>query len=97
MSVKIGTFIIEIYGEHLFPKAVEQFISSMDRIFRTVSDQFDSDHRRFGFYAAVIKFIIPLKIFWRGDYFYHGLIKNLDYCFTNWQFDITLTIHERSY
>ena len=94
--MKIGTFIIEIYGEHLFPKAVEHFISSMDNTFRTVSDQFQSDYRRFGFYAAVIKFIVPLKVFWRGDYFYNSLIKNLNYCFRNWQFDITLTIYERS-
>lgn len=93
--MKIGLFIIEIYGELLFEKSVEHFISSMDPILKTISDEFDSDYRRFGFYAAVIKLNVPLKVFWRSDALYNTLIKNLNYSFTNWEFNIILTIHER--
>ncbi len=93
--MKIGTLIIDVYGELLFDKAVEHFIASMDPILKTVSDKFDSDYKRFGFYATVIKLVIPLKIFWKSDVLYNTLRKNLNYSFDNWTIDITLTIQER--
>jgi len=93
--MKIGTMIFDIYGELKFDKAVEHFISSMDPILRTVSDKFDSDYRRFAFYAAVIHFVIPLKIFWKSDALYNTLKKNLNYSFDNWSIDVILTIQER--
>jgi len=93
--LKIGLLTIEIYGELKFETAVEHFISSMDRILKTVSDDFESDYRRFAFYSAVIKLVIPLKIFWKGDALYNTLVKNLNYSFDNWEFNLTLSIHEK--
>jgi len=93
--MKIGTMIFVIYGELKFETAVEHFISSMDPILKTVSDKFDSDYRRFGFYAAKINFVIPMKVFWKSDALYNTLITNLNYSFNNWNFDLTLTIEER--
>ena len=87
--------IFDIYGELKFDNAVEHFISAMDPILKTVSDKFEADYKRFGFFAAVIQFVIPLKIFWKSDALYNTLKKNLDYAFTNWSFDILLTIQER--
>nr|MQY80503.1 hypothetical protein [Bacteroidota bacterium] len=51
--MKIGLLTIEIYGVLLFETAVEHFISSMGRTLKTVSDDFESDYKRFAFYAAV--------------------------------------------
>ncbi|MBA7542016.1 hypothetical protein ES705_34332 [subsurface metagenome] len=93
--MKIGTMIFDIYGELKFTNAVEHFISSMDPVLHSVSDKFDSDYKRFGFYAAVIKFVIPLRIFWKSDVLYNTLLRNIDYSFDNWTVDIILTIQER--
>jgi len=93
--LKIGLLTIEIYGELLFDRSVEHFISSMDPILKTVSDEFESDYRRFAFYAAVINLTVPLKIFWKSDALYNTLVKNLNYSFDNWEFSITLVIHEK--
>ncbi len=93
--MKIGTMIFDVYGELKFETAVEHFISSMDPILKTVSDKFDSDYKRFGFYAAVIQFVIPLRIFWKSNTLYNTLIRNIDYSFDNWTVDIILTIQER--
>lgn len=87
--------ILDLYGELKFETAVEHFISSMDPILKTISDKFDSDWRRFGFYAAKIKIVIPLKVFWKSDALYNTLINNLNYSFDNWNFTLTLTIEER--
>lgn len=92
--MKIGLLTIEIYGELLFETSVEHFIGSMDRVLKTVSDNFESDYRRFAFFAAVINFNVPLNIFWKGDSLYNSLIKNLNYSFDNWEFFITLVIQE---
>ena len=94
--MKIGTLTFDVFGELNFNNSVEHFISSMDPILLTVSDYFDSDYRRFSFYAAVIKIVVPLKIFWQTNYLYDTLKKQLDYCFTNWTIDIILDITERS-
>lgn len=92
--MKIGTMTFDIYGELSFETAVEHFISSMDPIFRTVSTKFDSQYRRFGFYAAKILFVIPLREFWKSDQLYNTLIRNLNYSFSNWEFHINLHIEE---
>jgi hypothetical protein len=92
--LQIGSLLIDIYGELLFDNAVEHFTTSMSNIFRTVSDKFDYDDKRFAFYAARIKFVVPLKIMWRNDVIYNGLIRNLNYSFDNWTLDITLLIKE---
>ena len=93
--MKIGTMIFNIYGELIFKKSIEYFITSMDQILLTVSDKFDSDYRRFAFWAARINFVIPLKIFWKNDTIYKTLLKNLNKYFDNWTLDITLTIQEK--
>ena len=85
----------DIYGELLFDEAVEHFISSMDPILKTVSTKYDSDYKRFGFYATKIYFVITLKVFWKSDVLYNTLKKNLNYCFDNWNIKVSLTIRER--
>lgn len=87
--------IFDIYGELKFDRAVEHFISAMDPILKTVSDKFDSDYKRFGFFASKILFVIPLKEFWKSNALYNTLIKNLNYSFNNWSFDLNLSIEER--
>lgn len=94
--MKIGLLTIEIYGELKFKTSVEYLISSMDPILTTVSDDYEFDYSRFGFFAAKITFNIPLKIFWKGDSLYNTLIKNLNYSFDNWEINLTLLIKERS-
>lgn len=93
--MKIGTLKIEIYGEFLFLKSVDNFFAAMDPVFLSVCDDFDSDYRRFAFYAAVLTFVIPLKIFWKNDIIYKTMVKQLDKCFANWSFDIILNINEK--
>lgn len=93
--MKIGTLTFDIFGELNFNNSVEHFITAMDPVLLTISDSFDSDYRRFSFYAAVIKIEVPLKIFWQSNFLYDRLIKQLDYAFTNWTIDITLNIIER--
>lgn len=93
--MKIGTLNFVIFGELLFIRSIETFITSMDRIFLTVCDEFDSDYRRFAFYAAVITIKIPLTVFWKNDTLYKTLKKELNNCFNNWSIETTLTIHEK--
>ncbi len=93
--MKIGTLTFDIFGELNFNNAAEHFISAMDPVLLSISDYFDSDYRRFSFYAAVIKIEIPLKIFWQSNFLYNTLKKQLDYSFTNWTVDISLNITER--
>ncbi len=92
--MKIGTLKIEIYGEFLFLKSVETFFSAMDPIFLSISDDFDSDYRRFSYYSVVITFDIPLKIFWKNDTIFKTMIRQLNRCFGNWTLDIHLSINE---
>ena len=93
--MKIGTLVLDIFGELNFNNSVEHFISTMDKVLFSVCDSFDSDYRRFSFYAAVIKIEVPLKVFWQTNFLYDSLIKNLNYNFTNWSIDILLNITER--
>ena len=93
--MKIGTLTFDIYGEFLFLKSVDTFFTAMDPIFLSICDEFDSDYRRFSFYAAVLKIVIPMKIFWKTDSLYLSLIKQLNNCFGNWTLNVTLIIHEK--
>lgn len=92
--MKIGTLNFVIFGELLFLRSIETFMTSMDRIFLTVSNEFDSDYRRFSFYAAVITIKIPLITFWKNDTLYKTLKKELNNSFQNWTIETTLSIHE---
>ncbi|KKM76708.1 hypothetical protein LCGC14_1377420 [marine sediment metagenome] len=92
--MKIGTLTFDIYGEFLFLKSVDTFFTAMDPVFLTVSNDFDSEYRRFSFYAVVIKIVIPLQIFWKNDSLYKSLVRQLNKCFGNWQLNIDLKIHE---
>lgn len=93
--MKIGNLIIEIYGELLTKQSIETLQSSMYQPLLSVSDKFDFDYRRFGYFAADLIWVIPLKIFWKNDLIYNTLKKSLDKNFTNWIINITLTIHEK--
>jgi hypothetical protein len=91
----IGTLIIEIYGELLSKKSIEILQDSMHLLFLTVSDKFDFNYKRFGYFAAKLLWVIPLTIFWQNDRIYKELKKSLDANFTNWTINITLTIQEK--
>jgi len=91
-----GTLILEIYGELLFDRAVEHFLGSMDYQFRTIGHSWNSEYRRFGYFAVVLKVVIPLKIFWRSNSLYNRLKAQLNYCFSNWQIQVYLNLSEGS-
>lgn len=93
--MKKGTLTLNIFGELLFDRSVETFITSMDQTFRTISDKIESQYRRFGFYAATIQIIIPLLEFWKTDHVYNSLKYNLNHCFDNWSLDLNLTYNEK--
>lgn len=92
--MKIGTLILEIYAELLEKQSIEILKSSMDQTLISVSDKFTFNYRRFGFYAAVLSWNIPLKIFWKNDFIYKTLKDNLNKYFTNWTINISLNINE---
>lgn len=87
--------IIEIYGELLYDRAIEDFISSFSHILKTVSDKPIVDYTRFAFYAVDLMLTIPLKEFWRNNELYNGLVRLLNTSFDNWEFNISLYINER--
>lgn len=93
--MKIGTLIIEVFGELLQKQSIELLQNAMYQNLISVSDKFDFDYRRFGFFASTLKWIVPLKEFWKNDLIYKTLKKNLDKYFTNWKIEIILTIHEK--
>ena len=90
-----GTLFIYVYGELLEPKSIELLESSMFQHFTSVSDNIEFDYRRFAFYAARMKWTVPLKIFWKNDTIYKSLKKYVDKYFTNWGIDIVLLLTEK--
>ncbi len=93
--MKKGVLTLDIFGELNFITAAEHFISSIDPVLLSISSYFDSEHRRFSNYAAVIKIVVPLTSFWQSNALYNTLRKQLNYAFTNWTIDINLDITER--
>lgn len=92
--MKIGTLKFDIYGELQFDQSIESFISAMDPVFSSVSSDFDSEYKRFGFFACTIVILVHLDIFWKNDTLYKTLIKQLNKNFNFWRFKITLNINE---
>lgn len=93
--MKIGNLIIEIYGELLEKQSIEILQNAMYQPLISVSDKFDFDYKRFGYFAATLIWVVPLKIFWKNDQIYNTLRTNLNKYFINWNVEITLTIHEK--
>ena len=93
--MKIGTLIIKVYAELLEIQSIEILQAAMYRTLISVSDKFDFDYKRFGYFAATLIWVIPLKIFWKNDRIYDILKTTLNKHFTNWNFEITLTITEK--
>jgi len=93
--LKIGSFTIEVFGELLQKDSVELLQSVMYQPLISVSDSFDFNYRRFGFYAATLLWEIPLTIFWKNDLIYNTLKENLETHFTNWEIDIYILITEK--
>jgi hypothetical protein len=93
--MKIGTLFIDIYAELLFKNSVEILRSTMDQNLATVTDKFDFDHKRFGYFAAQLKWVVPLKIFWKNDTIYNNLKKCLNTNFKNWTLDISIIILQK--
>ncbi len=93
--MKIGNLIIEIYAELLEKQSIEILQNLMYQPLVSVSDKFDFDYKRFGYFAATLIWVVPLKIFWKNDQIYKTLKSGLDKYFTNWKVNVTLTIHEK--
>jgi len=93
--LKIGTLIIEIYAELLQKESIELLQSLMHQPLISVSEKFDFDYKRFGYFAASLIWVVPLKIFWKNDRIYLDLKKGLNKYFTNWKIDITLILKEK--
>ena len=93
--MQIGNLIIEIYGELLTKQSIENLQNTMSQPLLSVSDKFNFDYRRFGYFAANLIFVIPLKIFWKNDHIYKVLKKTLNANFNNWILNINLIIHEK--
>lgn len=93
--MKIGNLIIEIYGELLQKQSIVLLQNLMHFPLMSVSDKFDFDYKRFGYFAAKLIFVVPLKIFWKNDLIYKRLKEGLNQYFSNWKVDITVTIHEK--
>jgi len=93
--LKIGNLIIEIYAELLEKQSIEILQNAMNQPLLSVSDKYDFDYKRFGYFAASLIWVVPLKIFWRNDMIYKTLRDTLNKYFTNWKIDITLVISEK--
>lgn len=93
--MKIGTLIIEIYAELLEKQSIEILQNIMYQPLISVSDKFDFDYKRFGYFAANLIWVVPLKTFWKNDLIYIKLKEGLNKYFTNWNVDVTLIIHEK--
>ena len=93
--MKIGTLQFDIYGNLNFEGSVEAFISSMDPVLSSVSSDFDSQYKRFGFIATTIQILVNLDIFWKNDSIYNKTIQYLDKNFDFWRLKLTLKIHEK--
>lgn len=86
---------IEVYGELKEKGSIEFLQNAMYQPLVSISNYFDFDYRRFGFYAATLFWEIPLKIFWKNDQIYNTLKENLNTHFTNWEIEINLTLEEK--
>ena len=93
--MKIGNLTIEVFGELLQKNSVELLQNVMYQPLISISESFDFDYRRFGFYAATLLWEIPLTIFWKNDLIYNTLKENLEIHFTNWEIDIYISIIEK--
>ncbi len=93
--MKIGSLTIEVFGELLEINSIELLQTAMYQPFISISESFEFNYRRFGFYAATLLWEIPLNIFWKNDIIYNTLRKNLNNLFTNWELDIYISITEK--
>ena len=90
-----GTLIIEIFGELKFDDAVEKFMQSVDYSFRAISTNYNSEYYRFGFIAATIKYVIPMKIFIRSNNFWDSIRIKLNKSFIDWEIKVSLHYVEK--
>ncbi len=93
--MKIGTIEISIFGELNFRESIERFNLDITPIIKTISDDFKFDYARFAYYSARIHIFIPLKVFWKNDALFNSLRRSLNTYFTNWQYNLRLSILER--
>jgi len=93
--MQIGTLILEVYAELKTKQSIEILQAAMHQPLISVSDKFDFDYKRFGYFAAELIWVIPLKIFWKNDQIYNVLRETLDTHFNNWSLEINLLIHEK--
>lgn len=93
--MKIGTIEINIFGELNFRESIERFNLDITPIVKTISDDFKFDYSRFAYYSARIHIFIPLTVFWKTDALFNSLRRLLNKYFTNWQYNLRLSILER--
>lgn len=92
---KIGTLIIEVYGELKSKESIDVLQRSLGPALLQICDTFDFDFKRFGYFAANLIWVVPLKEFWRNDQIYNILKFTLEEHFLNWKFTMTLLIKEK--
>ncbi len=93
--MKIGTIEINIFGELNHKQSVEHFNLDITPFIKTISDDFKFDYARFAYYSATIHIFIPLRIFWKNVALFNSLRRSLNSNFTNWQYNLRLSILER--
>lgn len=93
--MKIGTLKFDISADLSFIESIESFITAMDPVFSSISSDFDSVYRRFGFFSCSIEITLQLDIFWKNDILYNTLVKQLNKYFEDWSFKMTLVINEK--
>ena len=93
--MKIGHIEIHIYGELNERDSVERFNLDITPTIKRISDDFKFDSARFAYYSARIHIFIPLKVFYNIDTLFNALRRSLNVNFTNWQYNLRLSILER--
>ena len=92
--MKIGTLFIEVYAELLQKDSIDLLQNSLYNSFSSVSSDFFFDYRRFSYFATTLIWEIPLHSFWKNQFIYDILKRNLNKYFINWELEMYLTIKE---
>ncbi len=92
---KIGTLEFDIVVNLISVDLLTSFISSMDQILNTISDNVDIQYQRFSTLSATIQIKAPIHTFWKTDTIFNTFRDRLNKNFKFWRFKITLTINEK--
>lgn len=90
----IGILNINCNGNLKTKESVGSFERSMRPSFDAVSDKIDFDYRRFAYFRASMTFVVHLREMWNNQTIFNNVRKYLDQNFTQWSWNIVLTIHQ---